>query len=151
MLLLSLADLASDLFGQSLCGSGVERLKTVIKPMASMGPLANAGGFEIIRIGNGLALGSMGLFEAIGQAVFLRIGNGLLGTVEPELDLCSGVARADPAHEGLGLGGLFALKLQKPAMGLGCPRLGGGFGGAIDPCSHKGCPFKRHIGALFFD
>ncbi|NDB67896.1 MAG: hypothetical protein EB015_07815 [Methylocystaceae bacterium] len=27
-----------------------------IKPRGSMGPLANAGGFEIIRIGNGLAV-----------------------------------------------------------------------------------------------
>ena len=103
---------------------------------ASMRPLAHAGGFEIVRIGLDLARLQRRLLDPVGEALLLRVGDGFFLGGEAQAHLRLRVGRTRPAHQRLDLGRVGAVEFEQPEFRARAARLGGGFGGAVDPCRH---------------
>ena len=101
-----------------------------------MGPLTDAGIFEIVGIGHGAALRLFRLVDHKGQTMRAGIGFGVLAAVKPQFELGQGLGRRGPAHQRINGALGFGHEFEQPAMRLGRAGLHGGAGWTGDACCH---------------
>ncbi len=102
----------------------------------SMGPGVAPVEGEIVRIGHRAPGDRLGFEHLVGDAVALAIGDRLVLAGKAQAHLLAHVAGRGPAHQRLDLARLLGLEIERPALGIGQPRLHGGLGRLIDACGH---------------
>src|SRR6185437_717781 len=103
---------------------------------------------EIVGIGLGDGLGSVGLEDLEVDAVLFGVGDGFFLSVEFEQDLLAHVGRRRPAHQRVDAARGFGLVFQDPLLGARPARLHGVPGGLVDTRAHDLTPSHQRSASL---